>query len=236
MRSLTHFWIKWYKSIIFVSVQTKIRMHLSADALENPSDYRLVKKLDYSDIVPFILEYSWKRNLAIFMFFLLNGVVLLFLLYQTIRLIGFSGFSWFSILRHALLGLVILPMLTVPVHELIHGLVYLLAGAPGIHFGADLHQFIFYVTAHRYVVNSTRFFAVALSPFIIVSALLAWLCFNTGSELIAWSFLIALFAHSTMCIGDVAMISFFLENKEKKLYTFDDVKEKTSYFYEKIIR
>ena len=40
-----------------------------------------------------------------------------------------------------------------------------------------------------------------------------------------------MFFHATMCAGDFALLNYFEFHREKELYTFDDVKNKTSYFY-----
>jgi hypothetical protein len=42
-----------------------------------------------------------------------------------------------------------------------------------------------------------------------------------------------LFFHTTMCIGDFALMSYYDVNKDKEIYTFDDVKSRISYFYYK---
>jgi hypothetical protein len=34
-----------------------------------------------------------------------------------------------------------------------------------------------------------------------------------------------------MCAGDFALLSYFEFHRDKELYTFDDVRNKTSYFY-----
>jgi hypothetical protein len=207
--------------------------HHTAEELQKEDRFRLVKKLSYDDIIPFIFEYIRKRNIASYLFFILNILLLFFLLAVTVRILFFSGYRWFNLLRYGLLGTVLLPLVLAPIHEGVHGLVYFLAGARRIKFGADLSQFIFYVTAHRYVVGRHTFFPVAFTPFFIINALLI-LLYLISPPLLAWSILITLFAHSTMCIGDFAMVSFFFEHHAEKILTFDDLNEKTSYFYEKL--
>jgi hypothetical protein len=37
-----------------------------------------------------------------------------------------------------------------------------------------------------------------------------------------------------MCAGDFALLNFYFLNRNKKIYTWDDVDKKEAYFYEKI--
>ena len=54
-----------------------------------------------------------------------------------------------TILGHTLLGFVVLPLLLIPVHEILHIVPMLIVGAKNIRVGADIKQFMFYVTARR---------------------------------------------------------------------------------------
>jgi len=37
-----------------------------------------------------------------------------------------------------------------------------------------------------------------------------------------------------MCVGDFAIMNFYYINRDKTIYTWDDVDAKTAYFYEEI--
>ena len=41
-----------------------------------------------------------------------------------------------------------------------------------------------------------------------------------------------LFFHSMACIGDFGMASYFYENRDRTIYTFDDMENEKSYFFE----
>ena len=97
----------------------------------------------------------------------------------------------------------------------------------------DLKQYLFYVTAHRYVASPLQFRIVAVTPFIIISAVLIFLIFLLPG-LWKWSLSVFLFAHATMCAGDFALLNLYFLNKDKKLYTWDDADKKEAYFYERI--
>jgi hypothetical protein len=37
-----------------------------------------------------------------------------------------------------------------------------------------------------------------------------------------------------MCAGDFALLNFYFLNRDKEIYTWDDVDKKEAYFYEKL--
>jgi hypothetical protein len=97
----------------------------------------------------------------------------------------------------------------------------------------DLKQYMFYVTAHKYVATPLQFRIVALVPIIVISlALTISIIFLPG--LWKWSLSLFLFVHATMCAGDIALLNLYWVNKDKKIYTWDDVERKEAYFYEKL--
>ena len=134
---------------------------------------------------------------------------------------------------HTLLGLIIFPLVYIPVHELLHIIPYYFTGARNIRIGMDLSQYMFYVTAHRYVATENQFRFVALVPFILTSAVILFLVLYLPG-LWKWSLSLFLFMHSTMCAGDFAMLNFYFLHKGKNIFTWDDFDAKTAYFYEEI--
>ena len=108
-----------------------------------------------------------------------------------------------------------------------------LSGAKNLRVGMDLRQYLFYVSAHRYVASPFQFWIVALTPFLVLSALLVILIIMLPG-LWKWTLSSFLFAHATMCAGDFALLNLYFLNRDKKIYTWDDVDKKEAYFYEKI--
>ncbi|MBE9512254.1 MAG: DUF3267 domain-containing protein [Bacteroidetes bacterium] len=202
--------------------------------LEDERRFRLITSIEHENVVPFVFRYIWKKNKVTCLYF---GVNIIFLAYL-LRIITFQMIpgSWSpgATLWQLFLGFILYPVLLVPVHEGIHGLVYLLEGATKIKFGADLKQYIFYVTADHFVLNRNSFYRLAFTPFIILSLALA-ACSIFIQPPYSWGFSLCLLAHGTMCIGDFALASLFAEYPEKEIYTYDQASEKTSFFYEKII-
>lgn len=199
--------------------------------LEDPCRYREVLRLPYEDIVSFVFDYLKRRTGLMLTFWALclifAGTAL------NIRINIASYFPFRSILWHSLLGFIIFPLLSIPVHELLHVIPFLFTGAKRIKVGMDLKQYIFYVTAHRHVVNGKQFYFVGLLPFILVSVAAIYLIFIMPG-LWKWSLSVFLFVHATMCAGDFAMLNFFHINRNKKLFTWDNADKKMAYFYEEI--
>jgi hypothetical protein len=206
-------------------------MALKVEDLEDNTRFRHLLTISYRDIAFFVLENVRKRT-ALTMFFW--SVCIIFIgLAITVR-INFTGYyePW-NIFTHTLLGLIIFPVLIIPVHELLHIIPYLFSGARNIRVGMELRQFIFYVTAHRYVASAWQFRIVAVMPLLIISIITLALVF-TLPGLWKWSFSLFLFVHATMCAGDFALLNYYFLNRHRKIYTWDDADLKEAYFYEEI--
>lgn len=206
---------------------------LQVSDLKDEQRFRFITSVEHEDVVPFVFRYIWKKNRVTYLYFGANIIFLAYLL----RIVTFQMIpgSWdaVTILWQLFLGFILYPVLLIPVHEGIHGLVYLFEGAEKIKFGADLKQYVFYVTADQFILNRNSFYRLAFTPFIILSLALA----TAGIYIqppYSWGFSLCLLAHGTMCIGDFALASLFAEYPEKEIYTYDQASEKTSFFYEKI--
>jgi len=206
-------------------------MSLQIEDLEDQSKYRQILKIPYDDLVTFVLDYI-RRKSGLMLFFWSS--CLIFLGIALIVRVNISGYFPFkNIFLHTVLGLIVFPLLSIPVHELLHIIPYYLTGARNIRISMDLRQYMFYVTAHRQVATAKQFRLVALVPFFIVSLGILFLVL-TLPGLWKWSLSLFLFAHSTMCAGDFAMLNFYFLHRGKKIYTWDDFDEKAAYFYEEI--
>jgi len=206
-------------------------MALKVEDLEDQCRYRQILKIPYDELVNFVLDYI-RRKSAIMVFFWSACIAFLGIaLFVRINIAGYFPFR--NIFLHSCLGLVVFPGLSILLHELLHIIPYYLTGARNIRVGMDLKQYMFYVTAHRYVANKNQFRFVALVPFLVLSTgLLFLVLFLPG--LWKWSLSLFLFVHATMCAGDFAMLNYYALHRGKKIYTWDDFDTKTAYFYEEI--
>ncbi len=206
-------------------------MSYKTEDLEDPSKFRLLKQVPYNELLSFVLEYLGKRSAIIMIFWASCIFFLMIAVYIRVNIAGLFPAS--MIFMHTILGLIIMPILVIPVHEGLHVIPFFVSGARDIRIGMDLKQYLFYATAHRYVANSRVFKIVAAFPYQVISLTLIFLIFFLP-YLWKWSLSLFLFVHSTMCAGDFAMLNFYFVNRDKKIYSWDDADKKEAYFYEKL--
>jgi hypothetical protein len=206
-------------------------MGYTVEDLEDQNRFRMILKIAYSDLIPFIFDYLKKKSVLTYIYWFVCLLFLFFAIIIRIKLAGTYPESGFLI--HSAVGLLVLPVLFIPVHEFLHIIPYYFSGAKNIRVGMDLRQYLFYVTAHRYVASTYQFWIVALTPLIIISTgLIVTIILIPG--LMRWSLSLFLFVHATMCAGDIALLNFYCINKGKAIYTWDDADKKEAYFFEKI--
>jgi hypothetical protein len=207
-------------------------MPFSVEDLDDQKRFRLFLTIPYTNLIYFVFEYLKKKTGLMFLFWFLCFLFLCFTVIIRIKVAG--KFPITHILFHSFSGLIILPLICIPVHELLHIVPYYVTGARNIRVGMDLKQYLFYVTAHKYVATPLQFRIVAWTPFIIISSGLVFLVFLLPG-LWKWSLSLFLFAHATMCAGDFALLNLYYLNRNKKIYTWDDADKKEAYFYEELV-
>jgi hypothetical protein len=205
-------------------------MKLTAEHIRKDPGFQLLDKLSYDHVLDFAGEYFRKSNLSIRFYLILVFIFFTGLPVSVYLGITIKNYHLLSLLQQFLYGLLISFTVIIPMHEIIHGIVYFLLGARKIRFGIKLRQFAFYAVAEDFVTTRTAFYILALAPFIILSGLnLLGFFYIRGYA--GYTYLSILFWHATMCAGDFALLSYYEVHKDKELYTFDDVKNRVSYFY-----
>ena len=198
------------------------------EELEDEAAYEKVLTLPYSDISPFVIGHLGKPSLPM----LLIWVMVASALFLSVWF--WPGLRFHSdnpqIIKGLVTGLIFIPLLLIPVHEGAHLIPFRLSGARDIRFGADLRQGIIYVTAHRFVAGRRLFSIVALTPFLLVSSGLVAAIFLCPPWW-QWVLSMTLLAHTTMCVGDAAMLGFISGFRNREVYTWDDADRKEAYFY-----
>ena len=208
-------------------------MRHTVDEIKNNSRFRLLDKLHYDGIVEFAAQYIRKRTRSMSLYIVF--IIVFFVIQWAAFIYGIvvRDMNAVSLLKQFLYGLTAALTIIIPAHELIHAMGYFLLGARKIRFGAAIKHFAFYAVADDFVANRNGFIFLAISPFIVVSLLmLAGFIFVGGYA--SYTYISAMFFHATMCAGDFALLSYFEYHRDKDLYTFDDVKNKTSYFYYRV--
>jgi hypothetical protein len=184
-------------------------------------------------MIPFVLSNIQRRSF-ISLFYVMINIAFLFITFIFVAkgLIR-DQFTWSVVLKQSILGIFAGSILIIPVHELFHGIAYRVLGAKRIQFGADMQQLIFYVTADRYPVSGKEIYFLALLPFFTINLVAVLIGVLWWPQWILFgSFM--LLCHNIMCIGDFAIANYV--NKHKgKVYSYDIVDEKKSYFFEETV-
>ena len=196
------------------------------------NDYILLEKLDHKELILFVRTYLKKRTKYAMFYYFANLILFGLLVFLFLKNYHLPDYSIANQLNHLSYGIA-LSFVLLPFHEYIHVLAYKTQGAENTSYDANFKKFYFMALADRFVANKKEFEVVALSPFIIISTILIILYFNVDSD---WDLTISgiLLAHTAMCSGDFGLLSYFEYNKEKKVVTYDDIKNKISYFYGQI--
>jgi hypothetical protein len=206
-------------------------MALSVEDIEDQKRFRQILVIPYTELITFVMDYIKRKSGLMIFFWTICVIFLTITIKVRINIAGY--FLYKNILFHSTLGLIIFPVLCIPVHELLHIIPFYFSGAKNIRVGMDLKQYLFYVTAHRHVASPLQFKVVAVIPFFVISAGLVFLILYLPG-LWKWSLSLFLFAHATMCAGDFALLNFYYLNRGKKIFTWDDADEKVAYFYEEL--
>jgi len=208
---------------------------ISIQQLKESEDFKLVKELRFNDILSFVLENIRLKNSVSIAFYSIVFLFLILFFAQIATIFNQNGVSLatFKLLGKSFWwGLISGSLLIIPIHEGLHALGFIIVGAKKIKFGADLKQFIVYAAAENFVAGRRAFYIIALAPIVVIN-LLCIPFFILGSPETKFFLIVMLLLHNIMCIGDFGMLSFFARHKEKEMYTFDEVGEKVSWFYEK---
>lgn len=194
--------------------------------------YELLDELNHQELIPFIQKYMKKVTKFSIFYFSINFTLFGLTGYFFAKGLSIEDYSFGQLFTYFSYGLAIAIAL-LPIHEYIHVLAYKSQGAINTSYDSNWKKFYFMALADKFVANKKEFTIVALSPFLIITtvlvALLFFVNFNWTMTLIG-----ALLAHSSMCSGDFALMSYFDFHKDKKIVTYDDVENKISYFYRRV--
>lgn len=206
-------------------------MKLDPTQLEKEG-YSLMVALDHDELIPFLKE-SFRTSSRVIRWFNVFNILLLFFWIGLfiVDYLSEPGFNWGSRLSYSALGLV-LSLLIIPIHEWIHSLAYKYVGARETSYDANWKKFYFMAMAHKFVANYREFRIVALAPLVVIT--LAGMI-SMALPIGLWKFSIASFLliHSLFSSGDIALLNFFVNNREREMVTYDDKAARMSYFYEK---
>ena len=127
------------------------------------------------------------------------------------------------------MGVVGIIVIVLPIHEGIHALFFKVLGAQEVGFGYSKKGLMVYAYAQRFVMTLRENALVAAMPFLLITTVLVgFLIFLPGLKA-AWATVLML--HTLGCMGDFILIAHAWKNRNRGMYTYDDLDEKRTYFF-----
>lgn len=200
--------------------------------LEDTEQYILLDTLQHSDIKEFVVRELephalWARIANMYQI----GGLLAFMLAGFRAFMPFFAKNESTYLIYFLLGTAFSFTILIVLHELIHALGYKLIGASNLSYGIQLRKFLFYVQADKQVLNYNNMKIVALAPAVVVAVITILGMAIFYQHPLFYSFAAVFGLHSLFCAGDMGMLCYFENRKDKEIVTYDDKENDCSYFY-----
>ena len=202
--------------------------------LNDDEQYTLLDTLQHGNIKEFVVRELephalWARIANMYQI----GGLLAFMLAGFRAFMPFFAQKESSALLYFMFGTAFSFTVLVVLHELIHALAYKAIGAHNISYGIQLRKFLFYVQANNQVLNYDNMKVVALAPAVVVAAVCVVGMIVFYQHSLFYSFAAVFGLHSLFCAGDMGMLSYFENRKDKCILTYDDKAKGCSYFFEK---
>jgi len=179
--------------------------------------------LEHKDLIPFVAEWFWRQPGAVIWLHHLITLTLLAALVAAAR-----GNPWEGILSATGLGFSLGFFVLVPLHEILHALVYKALGARDVRVRFIMNPFSVYVVAHEFVVPPTRFLIVALAPSAVLTLLLVALALaRPDAAVMFWA---ANLLHHGGTGGDWALWNYVRSQRPHAPWTFDDAHARRTSF------
>lgn len=196
--------------------------------------YVLLDKLNHNELMSFVQLYLKKIIRFSILYTTLNVLAFMLVIFFFVRETATGANSFGEKFSYFSYGIA-MTILLVPIHEYIHVLAYKSQGATNTSYDANWKKFYFMALADQFVANRKEFQIVALAPITVISFILILLMPFVNPE---WRLALSatLLAHTAMCSGDFALLSYFDFHKNKQIVTYDDIGKKESYFYELVNR
>lgn len=121
-----------------------------------------------------------------------------------------------------------------PLHEFIHGLAFRRIGAPSVGYGYSLKSLMVYAYSQNFPATMREVAFVAGMPFGVITTglVIGWILLPGYP--VFWGFLLLM--HTLGCIGDFVLIKYYVKNRQRTIYTYDDVEgERMTYFFEQAV-
>jgi len=205
-------------------------MNLHPNDLKD-NGYLLLDELQHQELIPFVKKYIRKNTFFSWMYYMATLIFFVIGILLVLRGYNNEGYKFMDNFSKFTLGFA-LALLLLPLHEYLHVLAYKFVGAINTSYDSNIKKLYFMAIADQFVANRKEFRIVALAPFFVITTavLLSTIFVNSNLQIILIG---VLFAHTSMCSGDFALLSYFQFHKDKEVCTYDLKEEKVSYFYYK---
>ena len=206
---------------------------LTPSDLINNDKYELIESVDYTSIKSFVLREIRHKStlLRIYGIVQLIAAIIIFVLLGYHVATSIHAKTVLPEVKAMLLAALFTFTLIIPIHESIHAIAFLIFGKRDISFGVQWKKFLFYAESNMQVLDRKQMLFVALLPLIVISVVaLIGISFCKSLPSILFCG-ITLLIHLFFCSGDLTIISFFQRHKAHEVYTFDNRKEKRTYYY-----
>lgn len=121
--------------------------------------------------------------------------------------------------------------LILPIHEFIHGLAFRRVGAPKVGYGYSLKSMMIYAYCQKFPTTMREVAFVAVMPFVVITSALIVAWFVWPAYGVFWAMLLLM--HTSGCIGDFVLINYYVKNRHRIVYTYDDIDgDRMTYFFE----
>ena len=208
------------------------RSNPSIEELKNGANYELLAELEHHEVKTFVIAQLEKEGWLVkgYMFYQIAMIITGLFVFTRAIVFCFHGICfplWYS-----LGAIVFCVSVLIIIHELIHGVVIKLTGAPKVSFGAYFKKFMFYAEADQHVFNRKQFTVIALAPLVVVNLITLTGIIIFFRHSLAYAFLLIMSIHSLFCAGDIGLLSIFYP-AQSEIFTFDEKEERKSYYFRK---
>lgn len=203
----------------------------SIEELQDSNKFELIAAVDYSRIKDFVLKFLFDDKKLVPAYMIYQLVMFIVGLFFFTRAIVFAIKGSATFLLTSIAGIIFSLSFLVALHELLHGIVLKFCGAPRVSFGRVPGKYIFYAEADKFVWGRGQYTLVALAPLVFVQVITLVGIIVFAQSHLFYFFLMLMCIHSFICAGDVVMVAIFYRFPGRKVFTFDNQKEKKSYYF-----
>jgi hypothetical protein len=203
----------------------------TVEQLNNSQEYELLAAVEHARIKDFVLGQVMEDRRIIPYYMIYQTALFLVALFFLTRSVVLAARGDTAYLLVTIGAVIFSLTFLVVIHEILHGLVLKLAGAPRVSFGMVPGKFIFYAEADQFVLRKIPFMWVAFTPLVVVQMVALIMIISWFNSPLVFFPVMVMCIHSFFCAGDVALATLFYRFPGYEVFTYDNKEEKTSYYY-----